>query len=140
MYMFFISMMFRGIYRLRVGDFLITCQALCWALQNTIMLSIFLGSMNFSILAIIFSVTNCKTFSFWFVKNAAKQMALKWFFMRISYCNWTRTHNDLVHKRTPNHLSKLTWFHTCFRFHGCFEQGFPWHSGNYRVWIHSKNS
>ena len=25
-----------------------------------------------------------------------------------------------------------------FRFHYCFEQGVPWHSGNYRVWIHSE--
>ena len=25
-----------------------------------------------------------------------------------------------------------------FRFRACFEQGVPWHSGNYRVWIHSK--
>ena len=26
----------------------------------------------------------------------------------ISDCNWTRTHNHLVHKRTLNHLAKLT--------------------------------
>ena len=25
-----------------------------------------------------------------------------------------------------------------FRFRACFEQGVPWHSGNYRVWIHSE--
>ena len=25
----------------------------------------------------------------------------------ISDCNWTRTHNHLVHKRTLNHLAKL---------------------------------
>ena len=28
--------------------------------------------------------------------------------------------------------------HLNFRFRACFEQGVPWHSGNYRVWIHSK--
>ena len=28
--------------------------------------------------------------------------------------------------------------HLNFRFHVCFEQGVPWHSGNYRVWIHSE--
>ena len=28
--------------------------------------------------------------------------------------------------------------HLTFRFRACFEQGFPWHSGNYRVWIHSE--
>ena len=25
-----------------------------------------------------------------------------------------------------------------FRYRACFEQGFPWHSGNYRVLIHSE--
>ena len=28
--------------------------------------------------------------------------------------------------------------HLNFRFRPSFEQGFPWHSGNYRVWIHSE--
>ena len=28
--------------------------------------------------------------------------------------------------------------HLKFRFCACFEQGVPWHSGNYRVWIHSE--
>ena len=28
--------------------------------------------------------------------------------------------------------------HLNFRFHACFEQGVPWHSGNYRIWIHSE--
>ena len=28
--------------------------------------------------------------------------------------------------------------HLNFRFHACFKQGVPWHSGNYRVWIHSE--
>ena len=30
--------------------------------------------------------------------------------------------------------------HFTFRFRACFEQGVPWHSGNYRVWIHSENA
>ena len=25
-----------------------------------------------------------------------------------------------------------------FEFRSCFEKGVPWHSGNYRVWIHSE--
>ena len=25
-----------------------------------------------------------------------------------------------------------------FRFRACFEQGVPWHSGNYRVQVHSE--
>ena len=28
--------------------------------------------------------------------------------------------------------------HLNFRHRACFEQGVPWHSGNYRVWIHSE--
>ena len=28
--------------------------------------------------------------------------------------------------------------HLTFRFRACFEQRVPWHSGNYRVWIHSE--
>ena len=28
--------------------------------------------------------------------------------------------------------------HLNFMVHACFEQGVPWHSGNYRVWIHSE--
>ena len=28
--------------------------------------------------------------------------------------------------------------HLNFRFGTCFKQGVPWHSGNYRVWIHSE--
>ena len=29
-------------------------------------------------------------------------------------------------------------FKSSCRFCACFEQGVPWHSGNYRVWIHSE--
>ena len=28
--------------------------------------------------------------------------------------------------------------HLKFRFHTCFEEGVPWYSRNYRVWIHSE--
>ena len=28
--------------------------------------------------------------------------------------------------------------HLNFRFRTCFEQGVPWHSGKYKVWIHSE--
>ena len=61
-HVFFISMTFISIYRHRFGDFWSIYEALWWALQNTIMLSTFLGSMNFSILTMIFSVKYCKTF------------------------------------------------------------------------------
>ena len=30
--------------------------------------------------------------------------------------------------------------HLNFRFWACFEQGVPWHSGNYRVWIYFWNT
>ena len=63
-----------------------------------------------------------------------------------SNCNWTRTHDHLVHKRTLNHLAKLAslakWLSvrlrtisgcgfesSCsrlnFRFRACFGQGVP---------------
>ena len=53
-------------------------------------------------------------------------------------CNWTRTQNHLVLKRTLNHGFESSCSHITFRFCACFEQGLPWHSGNYRVWIHSE--
>ena len=75
-------------------------------------------------------------------------------------CNWTQTHNHLVHKWTLNHLVKLVgsvWLndwvfgyilsgygfesncsHLNFKYCVCFQQRFPWHSGNYRVWIYSE--
>ena len=77
----------------------------------------------------------------------------------LSDCNWTRTRHHLVHKRTLNHLAKLAslakwlsvrlwtkWLwarvpscsHLNFRFCAYFEQGVPWHSGKYRVWVHSE--
>ena len=73
-------------------------------------------------------------------------------------CNWTRTNNHLVRKRTLNRLAALVslakWLSVGLRtkqlwvrnqlkslkftFRACFEQGAPWHSVNYRVWIHSE--
>ena len=73
-------------------------------------------------------------------------------------CKGTRTQNHLIHKRTLNHLTKLAYWpnswefvyelngsgfesscsHLNFRFCACFEEGVPWHSGNYSVWIHSE--
>ena len=83
-----------------------------------------------------------------------------WFqqFLHLSDCNWTGTHNHLVRKRILTHLAIWPvwlkgwvfvsepcgcWFesscsHLIFWFRACFEQGAPWHSGNYRVWIHSE--
>ena len=33
---------------------------------------------------------------------------------------------------------KSSCSHLTFKFLACFEEGVPWHSGNYRVWIHSE--
>ena len=33
---------------------------------------------------------------------------------------------------------KSSCSHLNFKFRACFEQGVPWHSDNYRVWIHSE--
>ena len=67
----------------------------------------------------------------------------------LSDCNWTRTHNHLVHK--PVWLkgwvfvydlsgcgSESSCSHLNFKFRTCFEKGFPSHSDNYRVWIPSE--
>ena len=45
---------------------------------------------------------------------------LLFYFEHILYCNGTRTHCSCLN----------------FRYRDCFEQGAPWHSGKYRVWIH----
>ena len=55
---------------------------------------------------------------------------------------------NLIHKKGSNgwvfsyELSgcrfKSSCSHLNFRFCTCFKQGVPWHSGNYRVWIHSE--
>ena len=67
--------------------------------------------------------------------------------------NWSRTQNHLVHKRTLRPIWLNGWVfvyelsgcgfesscsHLNFRFRACFEQGVPWHSDNYIVWIHSE--
>ena len=64
------------------------------------------------------------------------------------HCKGSWNHSHLVCKQTLDHLVKwssvrlrtewfwvrvaLQWYRTCF------EQGVPWHSGNYKVWIHFK--
>ena len=78
----------------------------------------------------------------------------------LSDCNGTQIHNHSVSKRTLNHLARRpVWLndwlfvyelsacgvishcsHLNFRYCACFEQGISWHSGNYRVWIHSETS
>ena len=68
----------------------------------------------------------------------------------VTASNGIQTHNHLVRKRTLNHFVKLAKWLTCvvstylygihlnFRYRACFEEGVPWHSGNYRVYIHSE--
>ena len=43
-----------------------------------------------------------------------------------------------VHLQTSGCGFESNCSHLHFRFRACFEQGVPWHSGNYRVWIYSK--
>ena len=67
---------------------------------------------------------------------------------QLSDCNGTQTHNHLVNEQPVwlngwvlvYELSGCGFEYRCknFRFRACFEQGVPWHSGNYRVWIHSE--
>ena len=72
----------------------------------------------------------------------------------------TRTYNQMYRRDKYSQHSSITWpvwqnglvfvyrlsgsgcdsrcSHLKFRFRACFEQGVPWHSGNYGVWIHSE--
>ena len=81
------------------------------------------------------------------VKSKATYMQIN----QLNYCSWTRTNNHLVRKRTLSYLDgwlfvyeisgcgfESSCSHSNFRFRACIEQGVPWHSGNYRVWIHSE--
>ena len=62
----------------------------------------------------------------------------------LSDCNLTRTHNHLIRKRTLNRLAKVHWALVRLRTKWFWIRvqlqslKLPWHSGNYRVWIHSE--
>ena len=62
----------------------------------------------------------------------------------LSGCKWTRTQNHLVLKWTLNQFGQMmAWVRVQLQslkleIHACFEQGVPWQSGNYRLWIHSE--
>ena len=47
----------------------------------------------------------------WMSRNSLLEAGAK--FWNLSDCNWTRTHNHLVHKRTLNHLAKLAKWLSC---------------------------
>ena len=63
-------------------------------------------------------------------------------------CNWSRTHQRTLRLYWVNgwvlvdELSDCGFESSCselkFRFRASFEQGVPWHSVNYIVWIHSE--
>ena len=72
----------------------------------------------------------------------------------------TRTYSQMQHTDSCSEHSSIIWpvwsydwafvyelsgsgfesscSHLNFRFCACFEQGVPWHSDNYRAWIHSE--
>ena len=88
-------------------------------------------------------------------KRLAESRGIAW---RLSDCNWTRTHTQPFSQTSKmielycEYLSvRCIWVYflvmssTSFRVNphyivdwycSCFEQGVPWHSGNFRVWIH----
>ena len=45
--------------------------------------------------------------------------------------------NDFVDKLSSCRFESCCR-HLKFMFRDCFEEGVPWHSGNYRVWVNSK--
>ena len=84
------------------------------------------------------------------------QIQLYYFFHRIATANVIKKGKYVLQRDSnPQPLSILAkwssgrlrtkWLrfesrcsHINFRIHACFEQGVPWHSGNYRVWFHSE--
>ena len=82
-----------------------------------------------------------------------------WFTLK-RVCDMTRTHSQMHRTDKYSQHSSIIWpvwligwvfvydlsgcgfesscSHLNFRFRACFEQGVPWHSGKYRVWIHSE--
>ena len=87
-----------------------------------------------------FSGENCILFTFFYTKDDRFWQIKKKHDLwnnRFSDCNWTWTHNHLVHKLTLNgwvfiyELSGCGFESNCghlnVRFCVCFEQGVPWH-------------
>ena len=61
-------------------------------------------------------------------------------FWKLSDCNWTRTRNHLVCKRTMNHLAELTkWFRCVLStyLHCQFDCMILWSQGRISKWIHT---
>ena len=74
----------------------------------------------------------------WMSRNSLLEAGAK--FWNLSDCNWTRTHNHLVHKPTLNHLAKLAKWLSCVvstYLYGAFDCMFL--SCHVRVseWIHT---
>ena len=100
-----------------------------------------------------FTLFNCLN-----VKQLLARSRLK--ISSLSDCNWGQTYSQMHGtNKHPQHSSVILQLclngrvfvyelsgcgfqsscsHLNFRFCNCFEQGVPWHSGNYRVWIHSE--
>ena len=58
----------------------------------------------------------------------------------ILHCNWTRTQNHLVHKRTLNHLAKLTKWLSCvlsIYLYGAFDCMFLSCHVRFSEWFHT---
>ena len=54
---------------------------------------------------------------------------------------WPVLPNGWVFAYEPNGSGfESSCSHLDIIFRTCFEQGVPWHPGNYRVWIHSENA
>ena len=75
-----------------------------------------------------------------FVKGTGKKICVKRFAKSLRYTDvFLLPTNDYYF---VNELSgcgfKSRCSHLNLRFLACFVQGVPWHSGNYRVWIHSE--
>ena len=73
------------------------------------------------------------------MKRTSSQMHSTDKYSQVRYIIWSLSQNGWVFVYELNGSGfESSSSHLNFRYSVCFEQGVPWHSGNYRVWIHSE--
>ena len=102
--------------------------------------------------------TGTKQIFLWFSVFHMKAIVCEFTLKRVSYM--IRTYSQIHHTDKYSQHSSIIWpvwlngrvfvyklsscgfesrcSHLNFRYRACFEEGVPWHSGIYRVWIHSE--
>ena len=90
--------------------------AVCWVLFCTVHLTVSSSHLTYAF------QSESTLYNYLNVKELLAQNRRK--FWKLSDCNWTRSQNHLVRKRTLNHLPKLTKWFSCVLstyLHGTFD-------------------